>query len=411
MIQSNSSERPKGGTRKLVRQLIGRFGQFELSRGIALLVIGCSFYPIISAEPVPLSSQPFPDAAVYADSARQLVNGRGYVTMIDERQGRVLPALGNPPYPPRYPFGTSIALTPFVLLIDEFPRNVSVGAKAFSLGYLLAIAAVTWVMAGATAAAFASLIVGFSPFAPVMGTLVLSDALGAMLSVMTLLALLRGSRWWAAWGAISAGFLVDVRFFGVVVLMSLVLTIDRRRRIVVIACALPFLLALAYYQWWAFGSPVRTGYDFWLPRLRLFEISNLINPDIMGEGPFIVADRLGGAVFQGTCPCPVGGALKNLPNIVFYPALTAGLFWIFTPPLVSAVGLIQLWRRRSERPARFAMLVVALNLLILLFYFYQGARLFAPAAALLVIFAAEGLSDGLRQIVRFGARLPTRSTG
>ncbi len=51
----------------------------------------------------PLDQQPFPDSHEYADAARHLAAGDGYVTTVH----------GDGPRPPRYPPGFSLALVPF----------------------------------------------------------------------------------------------------------------------------------------------------------------------------------------------------------------------------------------------------------------------------------------------------------
>jgi hypothetical protein len=79
-------------------------------------------------------------------------------------------------------------------------------------------------------------------------------------------------------------------------------------------------------------------------------------------------------------------------NLVFYPALLLGLYWIYFPPLLSVLGGWELFRRRRTVAARFGGLVVIANLLIALPYFYQGGRLVAPAALVLLVYSAAGVA-------------------
>jgi hypothetical protein len=85
---------------------------------------------------------------------------------------------------------------------------------------------------------------------------------------------------------------------------------------------------------------------------------------------------------------------------VFYPTLMLGMYWVYFPPFFPLFGVFALWRRRRELLGQLATLLIASNLCLFVFYFYQGARLVAPAAILLLVFSACGLLDTLRAIRR-----------
>jgi hypothetical protein len=158
------------------------------------------------------------------------------------------------------------------------------------------------------------------------------------------------------------------------------------RRVAVLA--VPGLVALAAFQWSTFGSPLRTGYDYWLPDLRLFDVGYALQRP-MGDGPTMVGDALNGQLLMGLCPCDgEGGPLTQLPNVLFYPAVLFGPFWIFAPPLVGLVGLVYACLRWREPAARFSVLLTLVTLVILSVYVFQAARLVAAPAVLLSIYAA-----------------------
>src|SRR5438552_2962429 len=103
--------------------------------------------------------------------------------------------------------------------------------------------------------------VGFSPFARAEASLIMVDAFAAGLTVLVA-ALIRRPSHPKAWiaGAI-AGALVGVRLQMVVVPMALCAALPKTGRVRAGLAAGPFLVALALYQWAAFGSPFHTGYQ------------------------------------------------------------------------------------------------------------------------------------------------------
>jgi hypothetical protein len=345
--------------------------------------------PVLGARAVPLQNQPFPDSYEYADAAWQLAHGHGYVTFVDEHTGKFGPIAR----PPRYPFGTAVALAPFAAVFSGFPHGPQIGARIISTLYVLVIVCASASLGGILAAAIAALLVGSSPFAQTTAGLILSDPLAALLAVGLLIALTARSRAGDAISGLLAGATICVRFLGVIALPAAVLAVSgRRRRFLIVACAAPFVGALALYQWLTFGSPFRTGYSYWLPGLHEFDLSFAIRRTTLVEGPFVIADKLNGSIFSFVCPCGVGGSMAALRNIVFYPSVLAGLFWVFAPPLSGVVGLIQMVRERSTPAARYGLLTVALNLAVVLFYFDQAARFVAPAASLLLVYSATGIA-------------------
>lgn len=349
--------------------------------------------PVAIVRAKPLAVQPFPDSVEYADGAWQLGHRHGYVTFFDERTS----AFGDIARPPRYPFGTSAALAPFAAIIGRFPASIQDGSRFYSVLYVLVLVAAAWRLGGPLAGAVAALLAGASPFAYVSASLILSDALAAMLTVAILLALTFQSRTSAGAAGALTGALVCVRLLGVVSLPAALLAVRGRSRVILAACAAPFIAGLALYQWNTFGSPLRTGYSYWLPELHTFSSSFVLGHTPLNEGPFVYPDLLKGSIFQSLCPCGVGGPMTKLASLFFYPSVAFGLFWVFAPPLAGLIGLVRMVMDRSTEAARFALTTVVLNVAVVLFYFDRAARFVAPAASLLLVYGALGISGLLEQ--------------
>ncbi|MHB8689891.1 MAG: hypothetical protein ACYDHH_01470 [Solirubrobacteraceae bacterium] len=357
---------------------------------VATALTAWALAPVLGAEAVPLQNQPFPDSYEYADGAWQLAHGNGYVTFVNEHTGR----FGTVARPPRYPFGTSVALAPFAAAFSGFPHGVQIGARIFSALYVLIIVIAAWRLGGPLAAAIAALMVGLSPFAQTTAGLILSDPLAALLSVAILIALSFRKLASDVLTGVLSGALICVRLLGVIALPAALLAVrNRRSAIVILVSSLPLVAALGLYQWLTFGSPLRTGYSYWLPGLHEFDLSFFAGHTTVTEGPFVIADKLHGDLFSFVCPCGLGGSMSALRNIVFYPSVLAGLFWVFAPPLTGVVGLLQMLRERQTPAARYALTTLVLNTGIVLFYFDQAARFVAPAASLLLVYSAKGLAE------------------
>ena len=244
-------------------------------------------------------------------------------------------------------------------------------------------------------------------------SLILSDSLAALLTVAILLALMRETDRSAAIAGGLAGALVCVRLLGLVALPSALIAVrGSRRRAIVAICAAPFLAGLALYQWRTFGSPLDTGYDYWLPRLHLrlhtFSVSYLFGNTFAAEGPFVYPDRLNGGILQGVCPCPIGGPMRKLVNVAFYPSVAVGLFWVFAPPLTGLTGLVKMVIDRRSVAARFSLLTVVLNLGLVSFYFFRAARFIAPAASLLIVYGALCISGLMTRLWGHGTEAMRR---
>jgi hypothetical protein len=353
---------------------------------LAALITLAATVAVLGAPMRPLADQPFPDAQEYADAAHQLAEGHGYVTLVH----------GNQPQPPRYPPGFSLALSPFAVS-GQYPANVQLGSKLLVVVYLLSAVGVSWNLGGPLAAAVAAMAIGTSPFATTSASLVMSDAFAAALTVLLVGVLHHLSRARVVTVGVLAGALVLVRLNALFALAAYAATIPRRFWASLLLGIVPLLLAIGVYQWSTFGSPLKTGYDYWLPSLKTFDVSFALRANPQGDGPYIVADRFDGAVLRDLCSCPDLHPQGALPNLVFYPAVMFGLFWIFAPPLVGLLGLAYAWSRRREPAFSLILWLTLVGVLVQVFYFYQGARLIAVPATLLIVAGAVACGHGIQR--------------
>jgi hypothetical protein len=349
---------------------------------LAIVTVLLTIRDVFSTQIVPLKSQPAPDAQHYAEGANNMAEGKGYFVSGSK------PELVRPRYPP----GFSVALLPFAASrFTNFPDDVQAGATTYMALYVLISFITAWRIGGSVAAGLTAILLDIAPFTRQMAGLIMSDPLGATLTVATVLVLsTRETRARAIVAGILSGMSVLVRTALVTNIAALVVAV-RRHRIAALISAAAFVGILALYQWHAFGSPFKTSYDVFAD--DAFHLKWMFQtPATLSDGPYIVRDLMNGRLLQFVCPCPPGGPQSALPNILFYPAMLFGLFWTISPPLLNAVGLYGLIRRRREPTARFTFLVIASQLLLLSTYFYQATRFIAAPTTLLLIFSTAEIA-------------------
>lgn len=347
----------------------------------ALLLIGV-LVDVERAPERPLAQQPFPDSAEYTNSARSLARDEGFYTFIYKGQIQ----------PPRYPPGYPMALAPFAA-VGSYPRDVQRGAKFWAMIYVLVAVLAAWTLGGPLAGGLAAVLVGVSPFARDSAGLVLGDAFIAMLTVLALPLLRYPTRSGTRLAGVSAGLATIVRLTAGVNLIGLFAAMPRRRFKTALVWALPSLVGLGVLQWLLFGDPFKTGYSYWGVAGHFFSLSYATGSSVVREGPFIFPDHLNGRLLDFVCPCQIGGPQNSMSNLAFYPALLAGMFWVYSPPFVPLLGLLYAWRHRRDAIGRYTLTVTVLSLLVLVFYQFQGTRFLAGAATLLVVLASVCLAE------------------
>jgi hypothetical protein len=358
----------------LIGQRLGRKG---LARVFSVVAIGLTAYSTNQIHSMRLAAQPFPDAQEVTEVTWRMIHGQGYTITLH----------GTGPRPPRYAPGYPIALAPFALMGSEFPGLIPRGAAFYAALYVVAVCLAARTMGGPAAGALAALVVGISPFARDMARMVMSDAFAAALTMLLIPLLHKPTRNRALWAGFLAGSLVAVRLPMVLNLAALFVALPRSLwSRAILAASIP-LAAYAAFNHVTYGGPFTTGYHLWVP-LKNFSL-DYVTTELMKEGPYITPDALQGWIVKlidrrpssGWSP---GGPQNDFPNYILYPAVLSGVFWVFTPPFLSLLGLWSYWRDRNRPEARFALVLCGISLPFFCCYFHQGTRFMAaPASALL----------------------------
>jgi 4-amino-4-deoxy-L-arabinose transferase-like glycosyltransferase len=368
----------------------------------AALVCALTMAYVAAAPERPLARQPFPDSAEYADSARALAQGQGFVTYVHQGARE----------PPRYPPGYPLALVPFAA-VGTYPGNVQLGAKLYAVLYVLVAVIAAWAIGGALAGGLSAAFVAASPFARDAAGLVLSDALVATATVLMLPLLRPVTRAGSRLAGAAAGAAVIVRLSAVVNLLAVLVAWPRRSNRTVLLFALPALAGLAALQWAMFGSPLETGYSYWGVSRHNFAFDYLTTDTLGREGPFVLHARLEGPLLSWVCPCGVGGPSSALPNLSFYPLVLLGIFWVFSPPLLPLLGLVYAWSHRRDPLGRYALAVTVMTLAIFGAYSHQATRFMAGPGSVLSVLASVWLAElaGRRRFAPRLVELFARSVG
>jgi 4-amino-4-deoxy-L-arabinose transferase-like glycosyltransferase len=312
--------------------------------------------------------RPRADALEYEETARNLAEGKGYWLFVAGEQ-----------YPPQHSFGFPLLLAPVLYFGDETP-----GAGVLVvLACALVTVAATWSLArtagGPVAALAAALIVALSPLHVRSSQMVMSDVPAA--AAMTVLAawmvrlLGRPSRApdWILLGA-GMGLAATIRLPCVFVLIpaaaSLLLNGAGRRHLFALgAGALLGLLPLFAYDLSVFGSPLRTGFDYWWPRTPFFGLDFALR-------------------------APHGGGSE--PNLLAYARTLAGGGGFYSWPIaVLALAGTVAGLRLPGAPRTvvvFALVSVLVTVVFHGVYFWQAERFILPALPLCATMAALPLA-------------------
>lgn len=335
--------------------------------------------------PRPLGQQPVPDAPEYVDSAWHLAHGDGFVTA--RKFGR-RPGLNPPDKPPGYP----LLLAPFTL-VGRFPENAQRGAQMLALLYPIVAVGSALAIGGPLAALLVTILVWVSPFASTSAVLAMSDALAATLAVALMPLVERGGRRAVVGAGALAGFGVVVRLNSIAILGALLLALKGRDRLLALLGSLPCLIGLAALQWASFGAPWRTGYYYWKPNQPLLNLRYAWRTGGSSDGA-LFPDRLR------------PHSWPNQPNWILYPAVLAGLLWVFAPPLIGALGFVASAVRHRSPAARLTLWTVALLTALQLVYYTQSARFIAAPATMLIVMAGVFMADGASGALRRSGSSP-----
>ena len=336
---------------------------------MAALSLCIAIMTVLRLPAVPLWGQPMPDAAEYALSARSLARGGPYVFTLDGRRAR-------PQYPPGFP----AALVPF----EWAHLGVQTGARLFAVALVVLTWAAALLLAGRSAALIAGLLLALTPFTASMGTVVMSDALGAVIAVGALCLLCTQCRRRYTMAGLIAGFGVLIRFSGVAVLVALLFAArNRKDRMRAAAGAMPGLATLGLYNTTAFGAPWRQGYS----TSGLFSVGHAFARSLGGDGTFY--DKTWFSIGRWTVP---SGPHIGIPNVLLYLEVLVGRYWVFMPPLVILFAGMAVWARRDTEVARYGVGLLLASLAVFVPYAFQSGRFMAAPAMVAEAFAAAGIS-------------------
>jgi 4-amino-4-deoxy-L-arabinose transferase-like glycosyltransferase len=335
---------------------------------------------------------PLPDALEYAVTGVSLFS-----------TGQFAMSINHVPYPPNYPFGFPLLLTPVFAILGPVAHNAVWASIFYSLALLVVAMFITQRLFGHSAALVTGLVIGAAKQQIVTSQEIMSDAASAALVLLAALSLLRAADGQArnrhAFGAgLAAGLVVCIRLgdAALAVALGLLVLITFRQSLRaaiggLAAFALggaPWAIALLTYNWQSFGSPFRTGYSYWNPFFdktsSVFNLRYLIAPS----------------------------APDTLPTIRYYGAMLLGLdWWFYLPPFVMAIALGLLAVARHGTPhqkrgvAALGILSLA-NVGIYSVYNFQYPRFLMLACTVLTIIGAHGVVEMARVAVgTWGARL------
>ena len=217
-----------------------------------------------------LNLDPHPDADEYFAGAVSLARTG---TFRIHNAGRMIP--------PRYPFGFSAMMTPLMWLgVDPVTVPFRVN-QLLGLGLILGAFGMFWRTGDRIAAGLTSLFLATLPGLSVLSRSPMSDLSGATVILASFYCFWRyvrsrpGDLRWGLAGSALLGVGIWIRtpnqlFMGLFVPIALFgqpQSINDRLRTLAIF-GLTFLVAVSpvlVYNYWSFGSPLKTGYDYWMP--------------------------------------------------------------------------------------------------------------------------------------------------
>ena len=263
----------------------GTHQKFSAGLGIFLLLCALAFYwgavlrfPIEQTKWLDL--RPYPDATEYFAQARSI-----------ERNGFPSIQIGKEKLPSRFPPGYSLLMLPWLHMPNSAPVLAPFRAnQAFGLLMILGTYLFYLSLARPLAAGLAALTLATLPAFVTFSHSSLSDLTGAGMSLLAFglvfLGLSKRQRIYIYLAAVVLGISILVRpqlIFLTPMLIAMALFPDGNVRIggwllhcflcllVFCAAASPFFI-MNYLE---FGSAFQTGYNFWVPGLKLFSLHNI----------------------------------------------------------------------------------------------------------------------------------------
>lgn len=317
-----------------------------------------------------LGLDPRPDAEQYFAGAVSLY-----------RTGSFTVEVGGHALPPRYPFGYSLLMMPW-LAAGVTPIHVPFLVNdAVGIGLLCGIFLALWRGGHPTAAGLAAALVACWPSFVILCRSPLSEPSGAAVLLLACWRFrafvasrrLRTGAFAGVLLGVSVWFrIANVFFLPLTLLAALALKSDLRGRAKGLLAgglgAAAGMAPLLIYQHRHFGSPLRTGYSLWVPYWA--DTHNAFRLEwVAANARYWWADLTG----------------ANHPYTV---ANMFGNGSYLTPGLIALIAFIAVTRlrRRADLPVAASL---AASVVCLLFYFFQDGRLLFPALLVCVPFAAR----------------------
>jgi hypothetical protein len=321
-----------------------------------------------------LNLAPYPDAAEYYASAMSMYRYSEYAIQIGEHR-----------LPPRYPMGYSLVMLPLIyILSDESILAPFWVNQLLGLGLIFGFFFYYFLNRRPVAATVAVALLVTMPAFVVFARSSMSELLGAALLILAYYCFSKGM----SKGLVSyfyvGGFILGIStltrlqlvFFAPLLLSAFTLKNQSlSKRLVVIALSGLFLCIAAspmlLYNWKVFGSPLKTGYHFWIPetgpfskafgaRYFLSQIASLWQEFTLASPRYLLANTFGAGQYYSPA--------------FFILAMGAALWFLFT------------------NRQKFLVLPAGLFAGLMLFYYFIDVRMYFPIA-LLAIFPIATLAE------------------
>jgi 4-amino-4-deoxy-L-arabinose transferase-like glycosyltransferase len=311
--------------------------------------------------------RPRPDALEYEEAARNLATGEGYCLILDGER-----------YPPRYPPGFSALLVPAMWFTKGEPGAGIWVVLASALVGIIATWALGLLTGGPASAVAASLLLALAPLHVQWSRAVMADVPAATFTTLLVLATIRcatrkaGPRAWLGLG-VAVGLSALLRLSGAMIALPIAVAAATQRgsagargaRLVAFGTGVAIgALPTAVYGLLRFGSPLKSGYDYW-----------------------VVARFFG---WDYAVDHPAGGG--TAANLTFYAHQLAGLGRLYAWPVAALAAISLVVGLRRGGPTRMlAGLTAGTSLVLLATYlpfFWQSDRFLLPALPLVSALAA-----------------------
>jgi len=323
--------------------------------------------------------RPRPDALEYEEAARNLVAGAGYCLVFD-----------GGCYPPRYPPGFSLLLTPAVWLSGGTDGSGIWTVTACALAGVAAVWAIGLATGGPASAVAAALLLALSPLHVRWSRAVMADVPTATITTILVLGAILAARRparplaWLALG-LATGLGVLLRTTSLVLVPALALAAlaprdgsrPRATRLLALgAGVLVGVLPSIAYGIVRFKAPLASGYDYWVP------------------GQFFAWRYLSGR--------PAGGGTEA--NLPFYVRQLSGWGSLYPWPVAVLAIMGSALGCRRPGPARLLTAITVLTaaglLATYLPFFWQWDRFLLPVLPLVLAVAALAVGRPAPVVVR-----------